>query len=359
MKIAIVSPIMNTVPPVKYGGIEIIVNELARGLAARGHMVSVFCSGGSTITAKNIIRIETSPYPTAGRLEENRYWEMKQFFEVFAHQADFDVLHFNYEPLALRFTIEGKKIDMADYLMSPAVFTFHNITNIPKNIAYYRQEISLRRHYATFVSENHRKPLADFFPKSRAIYNAIRIDDYVFGDKKDNYLLFLGRITRVKGILESIAVAKRVGIPLVIAAKVDQADRVFYEKKVKHLIDGKSVKYIGEVNALKKINLLKKARCLLFPVLWEEPFGLVMVEALACGTPVVAFRRGSVPEIIKNGVNGYIVNNVSRMAEAVSKIDSIEPIGCRKSVEEKFDVKRMVDEYEEFFLKIIAKKRAS
>lgn len=351
MKIAIVAPVMVPVPPPKYGGIEQIVDELARGLGERGHAVTVFCSGGSTVAGKNIERVETSPYPTRDHQEENRAWEIAQIETVLKRQDEFDVVHFNYEPTTFRVERDGKEINLLDHFKKPVACTFHNITTIPENIAYYRSAASLYRHIMIFVSQNQQSHVP-FFPNSNVIYNAIPFELFPVEEKKDNYLFFLGRITPTKGILEAIAVAKRTGIPLVIAAKIDPVDRIFYETEVKSLIDDTLVRYVGEVNFEGKIEYLKKAHCLLFPILWEEPFGLVMVEAIACGTPVIAFRRGSVPEIIRDGVNGYAVDTLDEMVDAVGKCRDISPRECRRSVEKRFSIKRMVDGYEEVFRSI-------
>ncbi len=352
MKIAIVTPVMVTVPPKKYGGIELIVDELARGLAKRGHDVSVFCAGGSKIDGKNLHRVESSPYPTGRHLEENRLWELHQLLSVLSRQNEFDIIHLNYEPLVCRFNADGINTNLLDFFTVPAVSTFHNTTAIPKNIKYYQDAHSLNKHTFVFVSENQRKRLS-FFPRTKVIYNSVKIEQFSVERKKDDYLMFLGRIAPVKGIIEAIVIAQKTQIPLIIAGKIDPTDREFYEKKVKRLIDGKLIRYVGEKNSVEKVKLLKRAKCLLFPILWEEPFGLVMVEALACGTPVVAFRRGSVPEIIKNGVNGFIVNTIDEMAEAVKKIEKIDLSACRESVEKRFSVERMVGEYENLFKKII------
>ena len=180
-----------------------------------------------------------------------------------------------------------------------------------------------------------------------------------FEEVKNDYLLFLGRITTVKGIIEAIETAKKSGLPLVIVAKVDPVDSKFFKERVEPLLDGKQTRYVGEADNETKIEYLKKARALLFPILWEEPFGLVMVEALACGTPVIAFRRGSVPEIIEDGVNGFIVTSVDEMAAAVKKLPEISPRACRDSVEVRFALKRMVDEYEKLFIQAISEQRAS
>lgn len=354
MKIAIVASILVPVPPVHGGGAEQIVDELARGLAKRGHQVTVFCSSGSTISGDNIERSESSPYPTLEHIEENRKLEIEQFKTLIDRQDEFDIIHFSYEPIVFRTEQYHKVINLLDSFKKPVAFTFHNITTIPETVEYYRSSPSLFRHTMIFVSKKQSSNVP-FFPNVEVIYNAIPIERFVIEEKKDNYLFFLGRITPVKGLLEAIKVAKITHLPLIIAAGMGPADREFYEREVEPQIDGTLIRYVGSVDFAKKIEYLKKARCLLFPILWEEPFGLVMIEALACGTPVVAFRRGSVPEIIQDGVNGFIVDNIDEMAEAVRKIEMISPAKCRDSVEKRFSVERMVDEYETLFKKIASK----
>lgn len=354
MKIAIVAPVMVPVPPKKYGGIELIVDELARGLAQRGHEITVFCSGGSTIGQEGISRVETSPYPTGEHLEENRQWELKQILTVLSRQYEFDVIHFNYEPAVFRFNVDGIVMNLLDFFTVPIALTFHNTTDIQANVQYYHNALSLHRHEMIFVSENQRRPVS-FFPNTKVIYNALPIKNFPVESEKENYMLFLGRITPFKGILEAIKVSRKTNIPLVIVAKVDPVDQEFYEKEVEDTIDGKLIRFVGEADFAGKVEYLKKAKCLLFPILWEEPFGLVMVEALACGTPVVAFRRGSVPEIIRDGINGFVVDNIDEMIVAVGKTGTISAEKCRESVEGIFSVKRMVDEYEDIFRKISKK----
>lgn len=348
MKIAIVSPVIIPVPPIKYGGIQLIVAELAQGLAAREHQVTVFCSGESKIEGKNIVRVETSPYPTFDHVNENRMWEREQLLSVIERQNEFDVIHLNYEPAVMNFKIEGKNMNLLDLFSVPVVLTFHNSTSIPEHLEYYRNNPLSSQNCAVFISENHRSPLS-FISNSKVIYNGIDVESFPFAGEKENYLLFLGRITPSKGILEAIEVSEKTNIPLIIAASIDSSDRDFYEKEVKRRIDGKLIKYVGEADFSQKVEYLKKAKCLLFPIKWEEPFGLVMVESLACGTPVVAFRRGSVPEIIQDGKNGFVVENADEMVDAIGKIKTISPSECRKSVEGKFSINKMVDEYENIF----------
>ncbi|MDP2709147.1 MAG: glycosyltransferase [bacterium] len=190
MKIAIVSPVMGPIPPRKYGGIELIVDELVHGLAERGHAVTVFCSGESIITGPNIIRVETSPYPTREHPDENREWERKQLLEVLNRQHDFDVIHLNYEPTVCRFNVNGTSVNILDSFKVPVVLTFHNTTDISENVAYYKNTPALHRHTMVFVSENQRKPVA-FFPKTQVIYNALPIENFPLETEKENYLLFL------------------------------------------------------------------------------------------------------------------------------------------------------------------------
>lgn len=356
MKIAVVAPMLVPVPPENAGGISAIVNELSVGFVNKKHEVALFCTKGSKIKHEGITVVETSPYPTMEYLSENRMWELRQFLTILSCQKEFDIIHFHYEPIIFRFVFEELDINILDFFTVPIVFTFHNPTDLPNNVAYYSKTPSLYRHNAVFVSNNQRKSLA-FFPNSQVIYNAIKIDKFPLEKVKENYLLFLGRLASFKGILEAIAVAKKTKIKLIIIAKVEPNDREFYNAEVKQHIDGKSVCHLdgNVVTFEEKVKYLKNARCLLFPILWEEPFGLVMVEALACGTPVVAFRRGSVPEIIQDGINGFIVDNIDEMVEAVKKTETISPAKCRASVEKRFSVSRMVDEYEAVFEKIASK----
>lgn len=359
MKIAIVSPVMVPVPPPKYGGIQLIVAEIAEGLAKRGHQVTVFCSGESTIGGKNITRVASSTHSTKNFLKnsrENRLWEELQMEEIVRRQKEFDVVHMHYEPAVCKFKNDDKETDFSRLLKVPTVFTFHNSTSVPQMLEYYRGNVPPKNHNFVFISKNQQKPLR-FLPNSQVIYNGIPIGLFPMEKNKEDFLLFLGRITPDKGILEAIEVAQKTKKPLTIAASISDKDRKFYKKEIFPKIDGKLIRYVGEADFTGKIEYLKKASCLLFPILWEEPFGLVMIEALACGTPVIAFRRGSVPEIIRDGENGFIVENVGQMAEAVTKTGKISADKCRKSVEKRFSVERMVDEYENVFKRIMKKRK--
>ena len=344
MKIAQVIPVMMIIPPKKYGGIERDVVELSVRLAKKGHEVTIFAANGSKLDFPGVKIVESSPFPTDKDRSQNRKWEINQALQVLSLQNNFDIIHFHYEPIIFRYLIDGNEFNLLEYFTVPVLVSFHNQTYIEKHIEYYKSHKSLWKFHYTFVSRNHRKPLS-FLPHSFVIYNGIPVETFEFNHRPKDYLTFLGRITPTKGVMEAIQVAKLAGKKLIIAAKVDIVDKEYYEKEVKPLIDGKQIVYVGEVNKKQKVKLLKDALCLVFPVQWNEPFGIVMIEAMACGTPIIAFDKGSVPEVIKNGETGFIVNTVSEMADAISKITIINRQKCREWVEKLFNAKGMTDKY--------------
>ena len=344
MKIAQVIPVMMTIPPKKYGGIERDVVELSVRLAKKGHEVTIFAANGSKLDFPGVKIVESSPFPTDKDRSQNRKWEINQALQVLSLQNNFDIIHFHYEPIIFRYLIDGNEFNLLEYFTVPVLVSFHNQTYIEKHIEYYKSHKSLWKFHYSFVSRNHRKPLS-FLPHSFVIYNGIPVETFEFNHRPKDYLTFLGRITPTKGVMEATQVAKLAGKKLIIAAKVDIVDKEYYEKEVKPLIDGKQIVYVGEVNKKQKVKLLKDALCLVFPVQWNEPFGIVMIEAMACGTPIIAFDKGSVPEVIKNGETGFIVNTVSEMADAISKITIINRQKCREWVEKLFNAKGMTDKY--------------
>jgi len=301
----------------------------------------------------NIHLIESSPYPTIEDLSQNRKFEINEFLKVLSNQSNFDLFHFHYEPIVLNCTIDSIEFNFLNFIKKPILITFHNTTHIQEHIDFYKEHKNLWQYDYVFISKNQKDPLK-FFPNSTIIYNGIDIKKLPFKNEPGDYLLFLGRITDFKGILEAIQIANLVNIKLVIAAKVDPTDEDFYNQKVKPLIDGVKIVYVGEVDFNQKIEYLKNALCLLFPIKWEEPFGLVLVEAMACGTPVVAFDRGSVSEIVEDGVTGFVVTNVDQAAEAISKIGQIDRARCRERVEKHFSQETMLNAYEQLYKKLLA-----
>jgi glycosyltransferase involved in cell wall biosynthesis len=352
MKIAQVVPLLAPLPPVKYGGIERIVAELSYELADRGHEVTLFGAGGSSISGQCISLIECSPFPTFKDTTQTRKWEIHQFFKIIQLQNEFDVIHFHYEPYISRFEIDGREVNAMDYINVPKLITFHNSTNIPLHEAYYRTNGSIQTYNYTFLSNAHAKPL-DFLPKKSIVYNGINVEKFPFIETPGDYLLFVGRITPSKGIVQAIEVAVKSGKKLIIAALLDPNDKEFYDKEVAPRIDGKQIIYVGEVNFEEKVKLFSEALCTLCPLQWEEPFGLVMAESQACGTPVLAFNRGAASEVVKDKETGYIIDTVDQMVEAVNIVHSLNRNACRHHVENNFSTAAMTDTYLAEYEKII------
>lgn len=351
-RIAEVIPLRNTIPPKKYGGVEVIAHELSLNFAKKGYKIGVFCAKGSQLKGTNINLIESSPYPSIEDLSQNRKFEINEFLKVLSNQSNFDFFHFHYEPITLNCTIDSFGFNFLNFIKKPILITFHNTTHIDERIDFYKEHKNLWQYNYVFISENQRESLK-FFPNSTVIYNGIDVKRFSFKNERGDYLLFLGRIVDYKGILEAIQIAKLVNKKLIIAAKVDPEDEDFYNQKVKPLIDGVKIVYVGEVDFNQKIEYLKNALCLLFPIKWDEPFGLVLVEAMACGTPVVAFDRGSVSEIVEDGVTGFVVTNVDQATQAISKIAQIDRAKCRERVEKYFSQERMLNAYEQLYNRLL------
>lgn len=352
-RIAEVIPLMNTIPPKKYGGIERIAQELSLGFAKKGYKIGVFCAKGSKLKEVNVDLIESSPFPTIEDLSQNRKFEINEFLKVLSNQSNFDFFHFHFEPIVLNCKVDNIEFNFLNFINKPILITFHNTTHIQEHIDFYKEHKNLWQYNYVFISKNQREPLK-FFPNSTVIYNGIDVKRFPFKNEPGDYLLFLGRITDFKGILEAIQIANLVNKKLVIAAKVDPTDEDFYNQKVKPLIDGVKIVYVGEVYFNQKIEYLKNAFCLLFPIKWDEPFGLVLIEAMACGTPVVAFDRGSVNEIVEDGVTGFVVTNVDQAAQAIGKIGQIDRAKCRERVEKHFSLEIMLNTYEQLYKKLLA-----
>lgn len=354
MKIAQVAPLLTTVPPKKYGGIERIIEELCCGLIKHGHEITLYAARGSYFDEKKITIEESSPFPTFEDLTQTRKWEINELLKILHRQDQYDLIHFHYEPLILRCLMDGVDINLLNYVTTPLICTFHNTTSIKENIDYYRSHQELWKYNYVFLSQAHRHPV-EFFPNAKVISNGIPTEKFLFNSTPKDYLLFVGRMYKPKGIIEAIKVAKATNKKLLIAAAIAANERDFYETEVKPQIDNDQIKFVGEVDFAAKVELYKNAYCTLCPVLWEEPFGLVPIESLACGTPVIAFRRGALPEIIDDSKTGFIVDTLEEMITAVSKVSQIDREYCHQYIKENFDSKTMVNNYEDLY-KFVRKK---
>jgi glycosyltransferase involved in cell wall biosynthesis len=340
MRIAQIAPLCERVPPPAYGGIELIVSLLTEELVARGHDVTLFASGDSVTTAK----LE-SVYPRALRLDpdirEYDVYDILNLGKVYSRAAEFDVIHSH---------IGYPTLTHAKLCKTPTIHTLHGIFTRDNTQLYsYAKE----QPYVSISNSQQEPSLGLNYVAT--VYNSIRVSDHQFFAQPDSppYLAFLGRISHEKGPQHAIEIAQRVGIPLKIAGKVDPVDQEFFDNQIAPQIDGEFIQFLGEANHYQKNNLMGKAVATLFPITWREPFGLVMIESMAAGTPVIGINMGSVPEIIINDISGFVCQNIEECVTAVAKIRSISRQGCRDYVARKFGVQVMTDGYEAVYHQVL------
>ena len=349
LKIAQLAPLWEPVPPKKYGGIEIMIKALTDELVKRGHQVTLFAAGNSKTKAKL-----NSVFPKS-LLEEKVDWchrsqNLINAANVFGRADEFDIIHSHIGDNALFFT---------NVCRTPVLTTLHNVLPDPKNR--HSDEYITFRHYArktnfVSISFNQRTHTDLKLKYIGTVYNGVNINNFSFNEKPKDYLVWLGRIHYGKGLWNAVNAIKKSKQKLIIAGGATcETDEKYFES-VKPMIDGKRIKYIGEVSSKEKNKLLGNAKALLFPTAWEEPFGLVMIEAMACGTPIIAFNKGSVSEVVKHNKTGFVVKNEKEMIKAIEKIDQINRADCRKHIEDDFTVEKMVDGYEKVYEKIMKKK---
>lgn len=331
MKVAQLAPLFEAVPPVLYGGTERVVYWLTEALVKKGVDVTLFASGDSR-TSAHLLPMCEKALRLDGRVKDALAFHCVMVEELFRRQHEFDLVHahIDYAPFQ-RFrqmtlaslTTMHARVDSLEMKAIFHEFKEQNMVSISRSQKAYRPE-------ANWVG---------------TVYHGLPADLYKFQAHADDYLLFLGRICPEKRLDLAIEIAGRAGMHLKVAAKVDAADAQYFEKNIKHLLDLPWVEYLGEATDRKKNELLGNARALLFPIDWPEPFGLVMIEAMACGTPVIAFRRGSVPEIIEPGINGFICDDIDSAVEATRKLSLISRESCRERFEQRYTAEHMAENY--------------
>jgi glycosyltransferase involved in cell wall biosynthesis len=332
LKIAILSSVWFPVPPSGYGGIEWVVSLLAGGLVEAGHDVTLFASGDSRTKAKLSYVYEEAPSQWIGR----SHWELNHALACYTNADEFDVIN---DHTGLSGLVLSGLVD------KPVVSTVHGPL-VGEPGAMYEQVAGLNPHVnLVSLSMNQRRPKPDL-PWLANCPNALDLSLYPGKPHTGDYLLFLGRLSPDKGCHRAIAVAMERELPLKIAGKMQEAkEREYFEEFVEPHLGIHGIEYLGEVSHGTKVELLQDARVTLFPIDWEEPFGLVMIESMACGTPVIATNRGAVPEVIEHGRSGIIVDSYREMAAALEQADALDPLECRRYVEERFSPERMVDDY--------------
>jgi glycosyltransferase involved in cell wall biosynthesis len=328
MRIAQVAPLYERVPPKLYGGTERVVSYLADECVRQGHDVTLFASGDSITRAKLRPVCER-----ALRLEGKRIIDPLahhvRLLEMVAREAhEFDIVHFHIDYLHFPVT---RRQDVS------AVTTLHGRLDIPDVHPVYRQFDDM---HLVSISDAQRKPMP-WANWVGTVYHGLPEDLYRPQKQPGKYLAFLGRISPEKRVDRAIEIAKRAGMPIRIAAKVDLADKEYFDSQIRKLLDDPLVEYIGEIGEHEKSEFLGNAYALLFPVDWPEPFGLAMIEAMACGTPVIAYRKGSVPEVIDEGLTGFIVENLDEAVNAVRRVSSLDRRGCSQIFKERFSASRM------------------
>ncbi|MGZ4145944.1 MAG: glycosyltransferase family 4 protein [Actinomycetota bacterium] len=336
MKIAQIAPPWIAVPPPGYGGIEWVVALLADELVARGHDVTLFASGGSITKAKLDSVFDPAPGPT--RIGET-YLEAVHAYHAYERAEDFDVIHDHSGMIGVAL---GARAGL------PVVNTVHGPLN-EDALRWYRM-LSGRVRFVG-ISDSQMRPGPDLSWAGR-VYNGIAVDRYPFRADKEDFLLYVGRVNHEKGPDVAVEVARRTGVRLVmVAARKEQFEHDYWAAKVEPLLTGKE-EILDEITVEEKADLMGRARAVLFPIQWEEPFGLVMAEANGCGTPVLAFRRGAAPEVIDDGVTGFLSDDVESMCATVDRLDEIDPRACRARVEKMFSARSMTDGYEKIFERI-------
>lgn len=331
MRIAILSPVWFPVPPTGYGGIEWIVSLLADGLVDAGHDVTLFASGDSRTKARLVSVFDEAPSEKIGLSLP----ELHHALACYERAAEFDVVNDHSGPPA---------VAIGGAVSTAVVHTVHGPLDgeagpIYEQLARVAPGVGL-----ISLSLNQRRPKPDL-PWVANCPNALDLSAYPAHPHRGDYLLFLGRLSFEKGAHRAIEVAREAELPLKIAGKMrEPLEKEYFETHVRPKL-GWGIEYLGEVSHDDKVDLLQNARATLFPISWEEPFGLVMIESMACGTPVIATRWGAVPEVIADGRAGLIVNDLNAMAAAIKEADRLDPAECRRYVEERFSSERMVADY--------------
>jgi glycosyltransferase involved in cell wall biosynthesis len=337
LRIAVVAPPWFPIPPSGYGGIETMVHPLVEGLVARGHAVVLVGAGANQSSAKFLQTYEEPPLERLGQALP----EIVHALVAIEHLQDLEVDVVHDHSLAGPLT--------SGWLRAPWVMTAHGPVGGELD-PYYRV---LGRHAGLVAISDGQRAKGPHLPWLSRVYNAVPVDQYPFETQKEDFCLFLGRISAEKAPDLAIKAARQAGYPIVVAAKCNEPpEKRYFDEHVRPLL-GPDAEWFGEANTAQKKDLLARARCLVFPIQWDEPFGIVMVEAMACGTPVVALRGGSVPEVVVDGVTGFICDDPEELPEAIQRVDQLDPKACRRRVFDCFDVPDMVEAYEAIYQRMV------
>lgn len=339
MRIAQVAPLSESVPPKLYGGTERVVAYLTDELVRQGHSVVLFASGDSR-TSATLVPACPRALRLGGNCRDTLAPHLLMVEQVARRADEFDVIHFHLAHL--HFPVVRR-------LRVPHLTTLHGRLDLPELVPLYQEFSDLP---VVSISDAQRTPL----PHANWIgtaHHGLPAEGFRFNPEPGSYFAFLGRVSPEKRVDRALAIARACGRPLRIAAKVDPADVEYFKRDIEPLLDGPGVEFIGEIGEAHKSDFLGGASALLFPIDWPEPFGLVMIEALACGTPVIAFRGGSVPEIVEDGVTGFIVDDLQQAIEAARHVERIDRAACRRAFERRFTAAHMASRYLQLYRNLI------
>lgn len=331
VRIAQVAPLYESVPPKYYGGTERVVSYLTEELVKQGHDVTLFASGDSVTAARLVAACRCSLRLDKSCIDQMAH-HVVEIENVFRNASQFDIIHshLDYMPFPL-----------ARRERTPVLTTVHGRLDLPDLVPLYREFSEMP---VVSISDAQREPLP-WLNWQGTVYHGLPVNRYTFREEPGDYLAFLGRISPEKRVDTAIEIAKRTGMNLRIAAKVDRVDREYFSEVIRPLLDHPLVEYVGEIGEGEKDEFLGNAYALLFPIDWPEPFGLVMIEAMACGTPIIARCRGSVPEIMEEGVTGFICDSVEEAVRAVQEVANLTRKRCRHAFEKRFTVTGMAQGY--------------
>jgi glycosyltransferase involved in cell wall biosynthesis len=342
MRIAQVAPLYESVPPKLYGGTERVVAFLTDELVRQGHHVTLFASGDSRTSATLVPACHEALRLQGDACRDHLAPHMLMLEQVAARAHEFDVIHFHISEL--HFPVMRRLPDAAH------VTTLHGRLDLEELRPLYREFADMP---VVSISDAQRHPLREA-GWIATVHHGLPPDLFTFHPASGAYLAFLGRISPEKRVDRAIAIARACGVPLRVAAKIDDADRKYFERDIARLLDHPLVEFIGEIDEHEKNAFLGGAKALLFPIDWPEPFGLVMIEAMACGVPVIAFPGGSVEEIVEDGVNGFVVDSIEEASCAVRHIDRIDRRICRERFERRFTARRMASQYVDLYRELAA-----
>ncbi len=347
MRIAQIAPLVESVPPAKYGGTERVIANLTAELVRMGHDVTLYASGDSRTEARLIPLVERALWKSDAPRNETLL-HLAELGRVVSDARHYDVIHSHLDAMAFSFGRQSP---------TPFVHTLHGRLDLPELQPFFQQFADVP---VVSISDSQRRPIphANWVGQ---VYNGVPTHSLPFGTGRGGYLAFVGRISPEKGVVEAIDVALKIGMPLKIAARLPldgidnpwvALDWAYYRDEVKPRLASSLIEFVGEVDDVEKGELLKDAAGLLFPINWPEPFGLVMVEALACGTPVIARALGSAPEVIRHGETGFLCSTVDEMVDACRQLHSIDRAACRQEVESRFSAHAMANGYLDVYRRI-------